>query len=71
MRFIVEKPPIHIAGNCVGLLAQIWGGGLERKRKVGRKEKNELATGHVFPLPSPLNMNEIRQTVWNFHGAKN
>jgi hypothetical protein len=38
---------------------------------VGRKEKNELATGHVFPLPAPLHMNEIRQTVWNFHGAKN
>ncbi len=46
MRFIVKKPPIHIAENCVGLKAQIffffffWGGGLERKRKVGKKEKN-------------------------------
>jgi hypothetical protein len=39
MRFIVKKPPIHIAGNCVGLLAQIFWGGAKKKAKGGKKGK--------------------------------
>jgi hypothetical protein len=75
MRFIVKKPLIHIAENCVGLLAQICGA---RKKKKGGKKGKELISHWPCllppsPLPSPpkKNRNEIRQTVWIFHGTKN
>jgi hypothetical protein len=47
--FSFKKPPIHIAGNCVGLLIQIEG--VRNKAKGGKKE------------PFPPIGNSLRLTV--------
>jgi hypothetical protein len=50
MRFIVKKPPIHIAENCVGLLAQIWRA--RKKAKGGKKGKELISHWPCLPPPS-------------------
>jgi hypothetical protein len=39
------------------------------KAKGGKKEKGVISHW-PFQSPPPLKNNEIRQAVWNFHGAK-